>query len=179
MDLWALSDLETPWCIRVVATLRVADHLAAGHMDIATLAATTGTDRDSLHRVLRHLVSKGVFEETSPGRFALNELARGLLAEGSRLGLGLDSIGGRMTHAWGTLLSAVRTGRAASHKAFSGGFWEDLDCASPIIHPYSASRRNTLITVMKSSNFSYCNDRAIFHDLALKRALFAERQVWA
>ena len=52
-------------------------------------------------------------------------------------------------------------------------------CASPIIHPVSASRRNTLITMMKSANFCDRYDRAIFHDLALNWALFAERQMWA
>ena len=30
MDLWELSDLCTPWCIHVAATLRVAEHLTAG-----------------------------------------------------------------------------------------------------------------------------------------------------
>ena len=30
VDLWALSDLCTPWCIHVVVTLRVAEHLASG-----------------------------------------------------------------------------------------------------------------------------------------------------
>jgi hypothetical protein len=33
--------------------------------------------------------------------------------------------------------------------------------------------------MMKSANFCDCYDRAIFHDLALNRALFAERQMWA
>ena len=55
----------------------------------------------------------------------------------------------------------------------------DKSCASPIIHPVSASRRNTLITMMKSANFCDCYDRAIFHDLALNWVLFAERQMWA
>ncbi len=30
MTLEALTDLRTPWCIHVVATLRVADQIAAG-----------------------------------------------------------------------------------------------------------------------------------------------------
>jgi len=115
MDLWALSDLETPWCVHVVATLRIADHIEAGNADIDRLAAASGADRDSLERVLRHLVSKGLFEEPAPGRFALNATARALLEEPIRLGLDLDGIGGRMAHAWGTLLSAVRTGRPAYH----------------------------------------------------------------
>jgi len=35
MDLWELSDLSTPWCLRVVATLRIADLIAAGHFQIS------------------------------------------------------------------------------------------------------------------------------------------------
>ncbi len=132
MDLWTLSDLATPWCIHVVATLRVAQHIEAGASDIGTLAARAGADRESLDRVMRHLVSRGVFEEPTRSRFALNDLARGLLDEGLLLGLDLDSFGGRMAHAWGTLLSAVRTGRPAYHEAFGCGFWDDLQ-ANPAI----------------------------------------------
>src|SRR6516162_9689639 len=109
VDLWALSDLCTPWCVHVVATLRIADHLAAGTTQIADLAAASGAAPDSLHRVLRHLVGKGVFEEPAPGRFALNEAARGLLDSSARLCFDLDGFGGRMAYAWGALLRAVRT----------------------------------------------------------------------
>jgi 2,7-dihydroxy-5-methyl-1-naphthoate 7-O-methyltransferase len=38
-DIWTLSDLCTPWCVHVVATLRIADHLAAGITQIDDLAA--------------------------------------------------------------------------------------------------------------------------------------------
>src|SRR5450755_1319200 len=78
-DLSALSELCTPWCIHVVATLRIADHLAAGTADIQTLAEEAKCNADSLQQVLRHLTSKGVFAELTPGRFALNEAAQGLL----------------------------------------------------------------------------------------------------
>jgi hypothetical protein len=44
-----------------------------------------------------------------------------------RVGLDLDGFGGRMAHAWATLLSAVRSGKPAYHEAFGRGFWEDLD----------------------------------------------------
>jgi len=107
-DIWALSDLCTPWCVHVVATLRIAEHIAAGTTYIDDLAAASGAHSDSLHRVLRHLVSKGVFEEPSPGRFTLNEPARRLLDSSARLGLDLDGFGGRMAHTWGSLLSAVQ-----------------------------------------------------------------------
>jgi SAM-dependent methyltransferase len=138
MDLWTLSDLCTPWCVHVVATLRIADHLAAGDAEIGPLAAASGADRDSLHRVLRHLVSKGLFAEPAPGRFALNEAARGLLEESVRMGLDLDAFGGRMARAWGTLLSAVRSGKTAYHEAFGRGFWEDLDAHPEIAASFDA-----------------------------------------
>ena len=90
MDIWALIDLETPWCVHVVATLRIADHVAAGITHIDDLAAASGAHADSLHRVLRHLVGKGVFEEPAPGRFALNEPAGALLDSSLRSGLDLE-----------------------------------------------------------------------------------------
>jgi SAM-dependent methyltransferase len=132
MDLWALSDLCTPWCIHVVATLRIADHILAGNPEIGKLAAASASDPDSLQRVLRHLVSKGIFEEPAPGHFALNDAACGFLDSSTRLGLDLEGIGGRMAGAWATLPTVVRTGKPAYHEVFGRGFWEDLE-ANPAI----------------------------------------------
>jgi 2,7-dihydroxy-5-methyl-1-naphthoate 7-O-methyltransferase len=126
-DLWVLSDLCTPWCIYVVATLRIADHIVAGKDQIDDLARAAGCDSYALHRVLTYLVGKGVFDETTPGRFALNQAARGFLDPGQRLGLDLAGIGGRMAHAWGTLLGYVRTGSPAYRERFGLPFWEDLN----------------------------------------------------
>ena len=138
MSLWELADLSTPWSILVAATLRVADHIEAGKTDIGALAAAAGADANSLERVLQHLVSKGVFEEPEPGRFALNDAARELMTEGSRLVFNLDSLGGRMAHAWGTLLSAVRTGKPAYHAVFGRTFWEDLEAHPQIAADFDA-----------------------------------------
>ncbi len=126
VNLWEMSDLRTPWCIFVAATLRIADHIAAGKSEINDLAAAAGCDADALHRVLNHLVDRGIFQVTAPGRFALNEAAEGLLDPSQRIGLDLTLIGGRMAHAWGTLLSYVRTGEPAYHEIFGLPFFEDL-----------------------------------------------------
>jgi hypothetical protein len=139
-NLGALSDLCTPWCLHVVATLRVADHMAAGIDQIDDLAAAAGCDPYSLHRVLTHLAGKGVFEEPTGGRFVLNEAARGLLDPAQRIGLDLNGIGGRMAHAWSTLLTYVRTGKPAYHEVFGLPFWEDLDA-----HPDIAASFDALI----------------------------------
>jgi SAM-dependent methyltransferase len=137
-DLTALSDLCTPWCVHVVATLRVADHLAAGAAEVGDLAAAAGCDRDALGRVLRHLVGRGLFEQPAPGRYALNDAARGLLDPARRLGLDLDGFGGRMAHAWGSLLAAVRTGAPAYSDVFGRPFWADLDAHPDIAASFDA-----------------------------------------
>jgi len=133
-NLSTLSDLCTPWCIHVVATLRIADHIAAGRTDITTLAKAAACDADFLQLVLRHLVGKGVFAEPAPGQFALNQAA----LEVQRFGLNLDDIGGRMAHAWGTLLTAVRTGKPAYHERFGLPFWEDLQAHPDIAASFDA-----------------------------------------
>src|SRR6266542_3652259 len=139
-DVGALSDLCTPWCIHVVATLRIAEHVAAGVTSIERLAVAAGCDAEVLHSVLCYLVGKGVFEEPEPGRFALNEAARGLLDPGLHLGLDLDGIGGRMAHAWSTLLPYVRTGKPAYEQLFGRPFFEDLEA-----HPEVAATFDALI----------------------------------
>ena len=126
MDIWALTDLCTPWCIHVVVTLRIADRLADGIAQIDDLAAAASAHSDSLARVLRHLIGKGFFIEPAPGRFALNDAARTLLDPAVRLGLDLDGIGGRMARAWSSLLTAVETGAPAYDEVFGRPFWDDL-----------------------------------------------------
>jgi SAM-dependent methyltransferase len=143
VDLGALSDLCTPWCVHVVATLRIAENISAGTDQIDDLAAAAKCDSYVLHRVLDHLVSKGVFEQPTPGRFSLNEAARGLLDPSQLIGLDLEGIGGRMAHAWSTLLSYVRTGAPAYHEIFGRPFWEDLDS-----HPEIGASFDALIGLM-------------------------------
>ena len=128
----SLCDLCTPWCVYTVATLRIANQLEAGITRIDELASASGSDSESLHRVLRYLVDKGIFEEPATGEFALNEAARGLLDSALLLGLDLNGIGGRMAYAWGTMLSAVRTGAPAYQEVFGRPFWEDLQ-AHPVV----------------------------------------------
>ncbi|MGD0193469.1 MAG: hydroxyneurosporene methyltransferase, partial [Candidatus Dormibacteria bacterium] len=105
LDLWTLSDLGTPWCIRVAVTLHIAEHIDAGITDIDGLAAVTSSDPVVLHSVLSYLSEKGIFVESPLGHFALNATSRGLLEAG--MFLSLDGIGGRMTQVWSTLPTFV------------------------------------------------------------------------
>ncbi len=139
-NIWELGDLATPWCVHVIATLRIADHIANGTTQIDELARAAGAHVESLHRVLRHLVSKGIFEEPSPGQFALNQPAGALQESGVQLAMDLDSFGGRMANAWSSLLGAVRTGAPAYHEVFGRPFWEDLEA-----HPHLGAKFDALM----------------------------------
>ena len=96
VDPFRLSDLYTPWCIHVVATLRICDHLAcreaAGPVAVEELAAAAGCDPQALDAVPGHLVGTGISEEPAPGFFARNDGARQLQAASPFLDL--NGIGG-------------------------------------------------------------------------------------
>lgn len=141
VDLWSLSDLATPWCLRVVATLRIADRIADGTSRVEDLARDAGVDADSLQRVLRHLVGKGVFEQPAEGQFALNEAARQLQEDHParvRIGLDLEGIGNRLAYVWGSLPQAVRSGKPAYAEVFGLSFWDDLEAHPDIAASFDA-----------------------------------------
>jgi 2,7-dihydroxy-5-methyl-1-naphthoate 7-O-methyltransferase len=135
VNLGQMLDLATPWCLMVAATLRLPDLIAEGHHDISDLAAAAGCDRDALHAVLGHLVSKGVFRQQTPDRFDCNHAAEQLAETGF---LDLEGIGGRMAHTWGTMLDYVRTGRPAYQQLFGRPFWEDLAAHPKIAAEFDA-----------------------------------------
>src|SRR5882672_498400 len=70
----------------------------------------------------------------------MTELAEGLLDPATHIGLDLEGIGGRMAHAWGTLLTYVRTGTPGYQEIYGRPFWEDLDA-----HPDIAASFDALI----------------------------------
>ena len=62
-------------CIYTAAYLNIADLLASGPRQVEDLASETKTNADRLYRVLRALVSVGIFSEPEPRTFALSPAA--------------------------------------------------------------------------------------------------------
>src|SRR4051812_49898498 len=62
--------------IGVLASLGVADELAAGPLTAAELASRLGVAADALHRVMRVAAADGLFQLDRPGRFPLPPLRR-------------------------------------------------------------------------------------------------------
>jgi SAM-dependent methyltransferase len=113
MEFWAMTDLVTPMALRTVATLRIADHLAAGPRELKDLAVASGCDADALGRVLRYLAARGVFVAVDDDRFDLGETARWLLDDdpsAARRWLDQDGYGATMDRAHLDLPGIVRRG---------------------------------------------------------------------
>ena len=70
--------------VTAVARLGIADHLSEIPRDVEDIARDTATHAPSLYRVLRLLVSVGVFREGPPRHFALNPAAQLLQSGHSR-----------------------------------------------------------------------------------------------
>jgi hypothetical protein len=68
--------------LALAADLKLADQLASGPRPVTELAEETGTDEQTLQRVLRALASDGVFEEHDAGVFGNTEASELLRREG-------------------------------------------------------------------------------------------------
>ena len=69
--LQALFGFMVTRSVSAVAELDVADALAGGPLHYTDLAGVVGANQRSLHRVMRLLVSIGMFAEPKPGTFSL------------------------------------------------------------------------------------------------------------
>ena len=128
-ELWAAADLVTPMAIRVAATLRLADHIVAGTQTTEALAAAVDADRDTLERVLEHLVTARVLSHAETGGYRLTDLGQHLRdddPDGLRPWLDLDGAVGRADLSVVQLLHTVRTGEPGFPRQFGRSFWDDL-----------------------------------------------------
>ncbi len=139
--LWAAADLVTPMAIRVAATLRLADHIAAGTRTAGALAATVHADPDALARLLAHLVTAGVFSRTGPDAYGLTDLGEYLRddhPDGVRAWLDLEGAIGRADLCFVELLHTVRTGEPAFPRRFGRPYWDDLSADPALAASFDA-----------------------------------------
>jgi SAM-dependent methyltransferase len=141
--LWPAADLITPMAVRVAATLRVADAIAAGVTSAAELAARLAVVADPLARVLDHLVTAGFLRRDEDGSYALTDAGQWLRddhPQGVRASIDLEGAIGHADLCLVELLHTVRTGEPAFPRHFGRGFWEDL-----AEHPDRAASYNALM----------------------------------
>ncbi|MEI8254336.1 MAG: methyltransferase [Deltaproteobacteria bacterium] len=130
--------------VDVAARLCIADHLKEGPLDAGELARRCEADADTLERVLRALVSIGVFKRLADGRFANNNVSRGMIT-GSEHGVRgfVRFFGSRLvSSAWQELADTVRDGKSGFNRVHGRFVWdhmaEDEDLRSAFVEGMSS-----------------------------------------
>jgi hypothetical protein len=164
-------------CLHVPAKLKIADLVADGPRQVETLASATGSNADALYRVLRALVSIGVFSELQPRTIALSPAAELLRSDvpGSIRDLALWASNPFLIHVTSDLLYSVETGKPAiehlygkpafecfaSMPEFSHAFNQGMtaisaDLAPAVLGAYDFSSVGTLMDVAGGHGYFLC-----------------------
>jgi O-methyltransferase domain/Dimerisation domain len=113
--------------IYVAAKLGLADLLKDGPKSCSTLARATGSDEQSLFRLMRALASAGVFAHLQGDYFALASAGETLQSNVSgSLRAILTTLGEIHYQAWGDLLHSIQTGSPAFNNVFGTVLFEYL-----------------------------------------------------
>ncbi|MGD9109204.1 MAG: methyltransferase [Gammaproteobacteria bacterium] len=116
-------------CLAAVAKLKIADHLNDGAKTSNELAKLTETNENALYRLLRLVVSYGIFEEKENRIFELNELGSMLVSSNPN---SLYPMARYLNEedcyfkTFENLLYTIKTGKPAFEKTFNLPFFEYL-----------------------------------------------------
>jgi hypothetical protein len=112
--------------IHVAASIGLSDHLIDGPRSLAELAAATGSDPQSLGRLLRALATVGVYQELPDGRFESTPMSDELRSDADRALASWATFIGRpyIWQAWGALGHSVRTGENAFASVHGQSVWD-------------------------------------------------------
>jgi hypothetical protein len=122
------DEREFGQAIIVAAQLGIADHLQDGARTVAELAEATATHEQSLYRLLRYLVSRGIFDEVGDRRFSMTADAEPLLTDhpnSIRTAAGWNGSEAYL-RTWMNLSYSIRTGRPAFEHLYGKPFFEHL-----------------------------------------------------
>lgn len=131
----------TSQAIEVAAELGIADELAVGPLTGDELAQRVGADPDALRRLMRALISRGVFRQLGDGTYALNPLADTLRADAPVSMAGAALFYGSVQHRehWSMLPQSIRTGSASIPLLRGKGFFDYLDDDAELARLFNAA----------------------------------------
>lgn len=130
VDLVSLTDVTTPWVIRVAVTLGLPDAIGEQPVALADLAKRVGADQAALGRLLRYLTCRGVFVETEREVFGHSAASRQLRKDDPSCWnqwLDLRGMAARMDRAVTEgLMESVRTGKPSYPTLYGRSVWTDI-----------------------------------------------------
>lgn len=183
-------------CLYVAAKLNIAERVAAGPRPVETLAADTNTQADALYRVLRALVSVGIFSEPQPRTIGPSPAAELLRSDipGSIRGLVLWAAHPFLIHVSSDLMYSVSTGKPAVEHLYGKPAFEcfasmpevnydfntgmsaiSADLAPAVLEAYDFSGIGTLMDVAGGHGYFICE--ALKHHPRMKGILLDQPSV--
>ncbi|HUO37717.1 MAG TPA: methyltransferase, partial [Mycobacterium sp.] len=98
----------------MAAELRIADALAEDPLPLDDLADRVGADPDALRRLMRALISRGIFRQRRDGRYDLTALANTLRSDARFSMSAWARVVGSPQHRehWSLLVESVKSGKA-------------------------------------------------------------------
>ena len=155
-----MSLLSGAWVaqsIFVVAKLGIADLVDQGLVSSVELAAATGAHAPSLSRVMRALVSIGIFTETD-GVFGMTPLSARLRSNvpGSLRAYAIMNGEQWVWRSWGEIELSVRTGRPAFNQIFGAPLFDYYN-SHPEAGRVSAAALSSLSVAENAAIVGACN----------------------
>jgi DNA-binding transcriptional ArsR family regulator len=150
----------TSQAITVAAQLGVADALADGPLTIDELATRVDADADALRRLLRALISRGIFRRRRDGRYELNSLADTLRSDAPVSMASAARFYGsqEQRERWTLLVDSVRTGTsivpALRGKSSFDYFADEPELAELFNQTMTSVSKMTDATVVAGYDFS-------------------------
>ena len=112
--------------ISVAAKLGIADVISNDPLTVGELATATATDQSSLYRLLRALMSVGIFQKDSDGRYSNTAMSEFLRADHPESLRGIAHLLGDREHwhAHGNMMRSVKTDENGFTYTFGQPFFE-------------------------------------------------------
>ncbi|AGB20950.1 hydroxyneurosporene-O-methyltransferase [Mycobacterium sp. JS623] len=156
---------NTAHAMSVAADLRIADALADGPLGLHELADRVGANPDALGRLLRVLISRGVFRRRRDGRYDLTALARTLRWEAPDSMADFARFEGSPEHRehWSHCLDAIRTGEAVVPTLRGMEAFDWLETQGELNRVFNAAMTN--ISELAAGAVSSAYDFAGYHTI--------------
>ncbi len=180
--LQALFGFMVTRSVSAVAELDVADALAGGPLHYTDLAGVVGADQRSLHRVMRLLVSIGMFAEPEPGTFSLTPASNLLRSDHPTSMRDLAVVLTSESHwlPWGRFTDTLRSGESGPQHAFGTDIFswfqgvenkEQWRLFNAAMTSFSSATSKAVVDTYDFSRFKRIVDIGGGHGFFLKAAL--------
>lgn len=180
--LQALFGFMVTRSVSAVAELDVANALADGPLYYADLASAVGADQRSLYRVMRLLVSIGMFAEPEPGTFSLTPVSDLLRSDHPNSMRDLAVMLTSESHwlPWGRFTDTLRSGKSGPQHAFGTDIFswfqgvenqEQWQLFNAAMTSFSSMTSNAVVDAYDFSRFKRIVDIGGGHGFLLKAAL--------